>query len=236
VAREWLYSAWSLSDLSQKLQILGLVVNSTLTSILILTTLAYVWLTRSTVAELIDARRAAKRPLLAVKLGELRFNPAHAEDMAMACEVRVVNLGSAALFPAGHITMPFAAPLDLTKDWLDEAISTDLSGLPEVIQTGQQILSEVNLYVAPFVISERQITEFCKLRLKFEDSERNLYELRQCFDLFCTGQRYLFTLKYDALSLLPFRKRRNIGDDSLTSSHSDDAKNWVRLYERVGLL
>jgi hypothetical protein len=234
--QDWLHSAWSISDLSQKLQIIGLVVNSILTSILVLATLAYVWLTHSTVTELVEARRAAKRPVLDVQLCELQFDASSTEYILMICAVRMVNVGSAALFPAGRIALPYAAPPNSRKDWLDESITTDLSGLPEIIPTGQHILSEVKLPVTQYVISEGRIPEFCELHLKFEDSERNLYELRQRFDLFHHGKRYLLTLKYEVLSMLPFRKRRFIGDDSLKSRYSEDDKNWELLYQRVGFL
>lgn len=210
--------------------------NSTLASILILVTLAYVWLTHSTVAELVETRRAAKRPILAVQLGELQIDAADTNNVQLVCPVRIVNLGSAALFPKGRIMMPHTAPADSTKDWLAAGIMTDLSGLSEVVPTNAQILSEVKLYVEPYVISQGRTQEFCELHLKFEDSERNLYELKQRFDLFNTGMRYLLTLKYDRLAILPYRKRRFIGDDSLTSSYSEDDKNWEVLYQRVGFL
>jgi len=130
--------------------------------------------------------------------------------------------------------MPYAGPQDSTKDWLEEGIMTSLSGLPEIILTSQQILSDVRLHALPYVISEGRISEFCELHLKFEDSERNLYELRQLFDLSHYGERYSLTLKYDALAVLPYRKRRFIGDDSLTSGYSENDKKWELLYRRVG--
>ena len=82
------------------------------------------------------------------------------------------------------------------------------------------------------VISEGRIPEFCELHLKFEGAERNLCELRQRFDLSHHGKRYLLTLKCDALSVLPFRRREFIGDDSLTSRYSED--DWELPYQRVG--
>jgi hypothetical protein len=235
-AQAWLASAWSTSDSSQKLQIVGLVINSTLTSILVLATLAYVWLTRSTVGELVEGRRAAKRPVLAVQLSELRFNPDGTECITMTCDVGMVNLGSAALFAKGLISMPKTAPVDSGKDWLDAAITTSLCEIPQVMQTGQQILSRVMLPVVPYVVPDRMIPEFCELCLKFEDSERNLYAMTQRFDLFSTGKRYHLTLKYDSLSVLPFRKRTYVGDDSLMSRFSGDDNKWELLYRRVGFL
>lgn len=235
-AQSWLQSAWSTPDLGLRLQIIGLMVNSILTSILVLATLAYVWLTRLTLAELTEGRRTGKRPVIAISLGKLHFDRDEPNQVWINCPMRVVNLGGAALFPTGEIVMPYRAPSDPSKAWLLEGIRTAIKGFPEVMESSSAVESDVRLLVEPYSIPESRVREFCELRLKFEDTERNLYRLTQHFDLFRHNELHTLSLKYEALSVLPFRRRQYVGDDSLGISYSGDTANWERLYERVGFL
>lgn len=83
----------------------------------------------------------------------------------------------------------------------------------------------------PYEIPAGRTTEFASIQLKFEDTERNLFDQIHTFTIFHHNGRYSWGLAFERLTMVPFSKRSHIMDDSLDVTFPDDSTEII--YERA---
>ena len=116
--------------------------------------------------------------------------------------------------------------------WLGEGVVTSISELPEVLPITDQASGTIRLLVDIYEVPFGRTLEFASIRLKFEDAERNLFNQIHTFNIFHDDGRYYWGPAFERLTMIPFSKRSNIRDESLSISFSDDSSEL--LYERAG--
>ena len=229
----WLSTTWPTSSSSERLQILNFAVTSGLTSVLIIITGVYAWLTWRMVLESVETRRRSIRPTLVMELGELAFQkPENEAYMTLTCTFRVANYGvGPAIFPRGNIAMPYSRPTE-KESWPHDEVSTSVEGLPPMLHPGDGVNSKIRISAEVYEIPNGRTLEFARVEFRFEDSDRNLFQQTQTFNLFKRDHCLYWILMYDALLMIPFRKRSYVTDGSITIGI--DTKNAEHIYERVG--
>lgn len=230
----WLSSAWPTASNAERLQILNFAVTSGLTGILVIITGVYAWLTWRMVVESVETRRRSTRPTLVIELGELKIEkPENKNYMTLKCTLRVTNYGvGPAILPSGNVSMPYQRPTG--KDsWLHNAVSTSINELPQMLHPGAGVDSRIEIHPEVYEIPSKRTPEFARVELRFEDSDRNLFQQTQTFNLFRHSHGLYWILMYDALLMIPFQKRSYVADGSLSTGI--DSKKAEHVYERVGI-
>ena len=230
----WLATAWSTAGLSDRLQILSFLSNSLLSTILVIATCAYVWVTWRMVWELVEARRIEIRPALAIELGHLQVDSRDDVDaVILKCSIAIINVGAGpAVFPSAQMTVPYRAPKAMTQPtWCPHGAF--LEELPAILMPSDRVLATAEIWFMQSAdVSEipEEAEEFAEFEIRFEDSARNLFQHRQLFNSIRIGSEYVLGLMYDRVLMVPFEKRSSIhGLDMLRGFEAESAQT---LYER----
>lgn len=110
----------------------------------------------------------------------------------------------------------------------------DLGRNPVTLDGRREQTFEISFPACSYVVPTGILRAFAQLKIKYEDIERNLYELSQTFDLLqFTEGRFHWQVSYDCLYLIPLRSRTFIWDENIGMEVLPSGK--VRVYERCSL-
>ena len=102
-----------------------------------------------------------------------------------------------------------------------------------MLHPGSSVSSNIKIRPEVYEVPNGGTLEFARVELRFEDSDRNLFQQTQTFNLFRHDHGSYLILMYDALLMISFKKRSYVSDGSL--SFGIDTKKAERIYERVGI-
>ncbi len=128
------------------------------------------------------------------------------------------------------MVIPYSAP-EGVQPWLENGLSKQVDGLRQALQPGEEVISQMTIDTDPYPIPIARIPEFARLEVRFEDTDRNLFEHRQVFNLVNHEKLLGLGLAYDGFFMLPLKKRHSAYDQSRMILMSDSADV---IYERIG--
>lgn len=224
---------------SARLQVIATLGNLLIGTVLVVVTSVYAWITRATLYELTETRRAARRPTPLVVARAPQIARREGRRTEFSTELELTNAGvGAAVRPVITIILPSGAPAAPNDKWLAPPAwktSTDIRDLPTLLASGTQIQRRVTVLLEPFEIPMERLKGFMQAFLVFEDADRNLYQLMQEYDLLLHADVYTgWILIYERLTMQPVQVRDAVADDHGASEWMSEGKTQ-RIYERAGL-
>ena len=231
-----LTTLWNAGNNSDKVQILSFAAFTSLTAILVCATCAYAWLTWRMMREGVEARRIARQPIIAIKIGQLSFAQRPGRDQVFASlDILVANRGAAtAVVAAAEVVVPYGPPAQESDPWLRNGIRVSIPNIPPALDSGQSAGGGISVPVDDYALPQGRSDEVVSVHAKYEDLERNLYTLTQTYNCFRHETKHYLTLASERLTMLPSRRRRHVGDQSLSMTYSEDRPEVI--YERVGFM
>lgn len=195
-----------------------------LTAILVIITGFYARVTHRMLVQMKESRQSLVRPILWANFDNPEFQASDSpgdEHKTFRTKAHISNYGKGA---AVNIKTEYRIPLA----WSDEykcvmPVSTGGTGqIPFLLAPGDSFDMSVWLHTKTYDTMSRDLQylhpTYLTARVLYEDTERNLYQLKQSYYLLriASFDRYYLHIEAESLHVIPFDERKNVWDDSET--------------------
>jgi len=233
-----------LKEIALKINAYGSFVLAILTFSLVVITAFYAMITYRILLHMTESRSAEIKPLLWIKIDEPEFKDGTDYENNKRCfslsNIHIANYGKGA---AVSIRIEYTIPYG----WNDEfkrvepicEIHNDSDSIPVLLPPKDSFQDTLNI-TTPCYELDKYKQQFLKIKILYEDTERNLYKMSQIYNLFILPLskeklKYFLILNKEELVFIAFSNRRYINDldESVRSSKED--KNTI-IYSRKSII
>jgi hypothetical protein len=202
---------------------------SLLTFLLVLITGFYVLVTNQILAQMIEEKQSAIRPIFWVSLDKPKFQESsypEDESMYFNLKARISNYGKGS---AVEVQTTYSIPHEWDEgDKFAMPVSTSRTH-PALLAPGDSIEDTLNISTRIFDI-KNIYPDYLRVNVLYEDTERNLYQMQQSYYLLVAPGKptmHYLHLESESLYIISFKNRKHLAiDESLNS----DKK--TRLFKR----
>jgi hypothetical protein len=188
-----------------------------LTAILVVITAFYAWITNRILVESKEARRANVRAMLWVSLDNPKFvDMERQSDMKMfELQANVINYGRAA---AVSLRMEYSVHSHWVDEWREfVSISSKVEreSIPLLLASGDSFDVDIRIPTSTY---GKDYPGYLNFIIAYEDTDRNLYEMRQSYYLHSfartipTSDRHALLLETESLQFVPLDRRTFTSD------------------------
>jgi hypothetical protein len=241
----WKLSQLPLKELALKVNNYGNFVLAVLTFSLVVITAFYAVITYKMLLHMAENRRAEIKPLLWIKLDKPEFkdrniNKDDGSRHFILSNIHIANYGKGA---AVNITIDYTIPYGWNDEFNRvESIHTthrDRDNVPVLLRPNDSFQDTLDFYT-PLYELEKYKKQFLKIRVLYEDTERNLYKMSQIYNLviipiYKKEMGYYLTLVKEELVFVAFSDRRYVGDLDESVMPSEEDKSTI-IYSRKSII
>jgi len=206
-------------------------ISSVLTLILVFITGFYAWVTNRMLAQMIEEKQSSVRPMLWVTLEKPEFHesPYPPDDSKyFKTKARIANYGKAT---AVEVQTDYAIPNEWKEgDRFVSRISTSHRH-PALLTPGNSVEDSLSLPTRIYDF-EDLYSDYLRLLVLYEDTERNLYELEQKYYLLyfhTEPKRHYLHLESESLHFISFKERTRL---TASDEHLNSDKR-IRIFRRT---
>ncbi|MCH7828231.1 MAG: hypothetical protein IIC75_09735 [Bacteroidetes bacterium] len=233
-----------LKEIALKLNTYGNFVLAVLTFSLVVITAFYAMITYRMLLHMGESRRAEIKPLLWIKIDKPEFKDgADYEGNSRYFSLSNIHIANYGKGAAVSIRIKYTIPYG----WNDEfkrvepicETHDDSDNIPVLLPPNDSFQDTLNILIPCYELDKYK-QQFLKIKILYEDTERNLYKMSQIYNLFIfplSNEKlgYFLTLNKEELVFIAFSDRRYVNDLDESVMPAKEDKSTI-IYSRKSII